>query len=351
MDLKTIRQVIDRIDNGILELLYNRMEMALLARRFKSHIDDRQREKELFERIEKGAMELLDAEFLESIWSSIIRRSKDLQHKDYQLIAFQGEHGDYDEIASRKWNKSLIPIPCHDFAKVFKGIKSGLYDYGIVPAENTFGGVVDQVNQLLIRTELNVVGALTMPVHHCLLVLPGTDTRDIHTVYSRAQTLVQCRRFLIHKGLQSVACADTERPARILAEKRQSGSAAIDCKLAAKFSHLDIVEENIEDIKGNKIRYLVLGKEGIKEDGEKCSIIVSLEHKEDALHRVLGIFKSNKINLTRVESISTEPGNNTFFLDFIGSERDEKALRTLNELKRISMNFRFLGCYQEKKGI
>lgn len=349
MDLKKIRQVIDRIDNGILELLNNRMQMALLAKRFKSHIDDRRREKELFERIEKCATELLDAEFLESIWSSIIKRSKDLQYKDYQLIAFQGKHGDYDEVASRKWNKYLIPIACNDFVNVFEGIKSGLYDYGIVPAENTFGGVVNQVNQLLIRTELNVVGALTMPIHHCLLVLPGTDTRDIRTVYSRAQTLVQCRRFLMRKRFQPVTCGDTEGAARILAEKRRRGSAAIDCKLAAKFSHLDILEENIEDIKGYKIRYLVLGKESIKEDGEKCSIFLSLEHKEDALYRVLGIFKAKKINLTRVESISTEPGNNSFFLDFIGSERDENVLTTLNELKRMSTNLRLLGCYKEKK--
>jgi len=56
--------------------------------------------------------------------------------------------------------------------------------------------MVGPVNDLLIGTELQVVGAVELPVHHCLLAPPETDHREIRSVYSHPQALAQCRRFL-----------------------------------------------------------------------------------------------------------------------------------------------------------
>ncbi|MBW2105612.1 MAG: bifunctional chorismate mutase/prephenate dehydratase [Deltaproteobacteria bacterium] len=351
MDLDEIRKDINFLDSKIMNLLNDRMGLALMSKKFKSQIEDSKREKEVLDRIRRNATGLIDAEFFEKIYIEIIRKSKALQQKDYELIAFQGEHGAYSEVASKEWNSNLIPIPCIEFADVLEGVTSGLYSYGIVPVENTLGGVVGKVNELLINTELNVVGAIELPIHLCLLALPGTDYREIRTVHSHPMVLAQCRHFLARNRLDSVPYYDTAGAAKMLAEKRPKSTAAIASKLSAELYNLDIIKEDIEDLDRNMTRFLVLSKERSHEDGNKCSVIFSTEHKAGTLFRVLEVFARKNINLTRIESIPHEPGNYAFFLDFMGSNKDEKVIGALDEVKEITSNFKMMGCYKERKVI
>ncbi len=349
MNLKEIRKHIDLIDAKILTLLHDRMELGLMAKKFKSRIEDREREKEILERITKNIPGLIHARFVKSIFAEIIKESKNLQQGDYELIAFQGEHGAYGEVASRQWRSDLIPVPCAEFLEVFEGVESRLCDYGIVPVENTLGGSVDQVNRLLINTGLNVVGAVELPIHLCLLAAPGTDHREIRTVYSHPQALAQSREFLSRNKLEPVQYYDTAGAAKMLAEKRPKGSAAIASKLSAQLYNLEIVKEGIEDLDRNMTRFLVLSREENREEGDKCSITFSTEHKAGTLFRVLEVFARGNINLTRIESIPSEPGNYAFFLDFIGSRKEDKVVKALDTVKGITTNFRMMGSYKERK--
>lgn len=351
MNLKTIRKNIDLLDSEILKLLKDRMEQILLTKKFKSQIEDSQRENEVLERIRQNSTGLINADFIEKIYIEIIKESKNLQQNDWELIAFQGEHGAYGEVASRKWNSDFIPIPCREFADVFEGVKDGLYDFGIVPVENTLGGVVGPVNELLINSELNFVGAVELPIHLCLLALPETDHREIHAVYSHPQALAQCRRFLARNRLDPVQYHDTAGAAKMLMETRPKASAAIASKLSAELYNLEILKEDIEDLDRNLTRFIVLSREKNPEDGDKCSIIFSTEHKAGTLFRVLEVFAKKNINLTRIESIPDEPGNYAFFLDFVGSNKDKKVVEALDEVKEITRSLRLMGCYKERKVI
>ena len=348
MSLEEIRKDIDLVDSKILKLLNHRMELVLMANKFKAQIEDKERERQLLERIKEILADLMKPEFTEKIYAEIIKESKNLQEKDYRLIAFQGEHGAFGEVASREWNSDLVPVPCSEFAEVFEGVKSGLYDYGIVPVENTLGGAVAEVNQLLINTDLKVVGAVRLPIHLCLLAVPGTDHREIRTVYSHPQALSQSRSFLSRNKLDPVQYYDTAGAASMLAEQMPKGAAAIANKLCAKLYHLDIVKENIEDLDKNITRFFVLSKEENKDDADKSSIIFSTAHKAGTLFSVLEVFADKEINLTRIESIPSDPGNYAFFLDFIGSNKDEKVLKALAQAKEIAANFKVLGCYKER---
>jgi prephenate dehydratase/chorismate mutase len=349
MSLKEIRNAIDSIDSKILKLLNNRMEFALMAKKFKLQIEDREREKEVFEGIEKNLTGLIDARFIRRIYAEVIKESKTLQQKEYQLIAFQGEHGAFGESAAREWNKDLVPLPCTEFEQVFEGVESSLYDYGIVPVENTLGGSVAQVNRLLINTDLNVVGALKLPIHLCLLVLPGTDHREIRSVYSHPQALAQARNFLARNKLDPIQYYNTAGAARMLTEKKPKGSAALASKFCEKLYHLEIVKEDVEDSDKNMTRFLVLSKEENKEEGNKCSVVFSTEHKAGTLFRVLEVFARENINLTRIESIPSEPGNYAFFLDFIGSSRDARTSTAIEKVREITTDFRVIGCYKESQ--
>lgn len=349
MSLKEVRRKIDVIDSSILKLLSDRMELVLMAKKFKPQIEDKEREKELLDRIKKNSTGLINAKLLEKIYAEIIKEGKALQQEEYELIAFQGEHGAFCEVASKEWNSDLITVPCNEFADVFEGVESGLYDYGIVPVENTLGGSVEQVNRLLINTELNVVGAIEIPIHLCLLALPGTDHREIRSVYSHPQALAQARNFLSRNKLEPVQYYDTAGAAKMLAAQRPKVSAAIASKLSANLYHLEIIKEGIEDLERNMTRFLVLSKEGNGKKGNKCSVRFSTEHKAGTLFGVLEVFAKENINLTRIESIPSEPGDYAFFLDFIGSSEEDKVVKALDKVKKITVSFKIMGFYKERR--
>ncbi|MFZ0451098.1 MAG: prephenate dehydratase [Desulfatiglandaceae bacterium] len=349
MSLKEIRRAIDILDSEILHLLNHRMELALMAKKFKSEIQDNSREKEVLDKIRRNSTGLIHGELTEKIYIEIIKEGKKLQQNEFGLIAFMGEHGAYGEVAARKWNRDLIPIPCGEFAEVFDGVQSGLYEYGIVPVENTLGGAVSQVNQLLINTELNVVGAVELPINLCLVAPAGTDHREILTIYSHPQALSQCRQFLARNKLEPVQYHDTAGAAKMLAEKRPKRAAAIASKLSAELYNLEIIKENIEDLERNMTRFLVLSREKNGEEGNKCSVIFSTEHKAGTLFSILELFAKENINLTRIESIPNEPGDYAFFLDFEGSKKENRVAVALKEAKKLSTHFKLLGCYKERK--
>jgi prephenate dehydratase/chorismate mutase len=348
MELSKIREEIDLKDSMILKLLNDRMELALIAKQFKTEIEDASREAEVLERIRGNARGLIDPEFSEKLYREIIAESKRVQKMDLELIGFAGEHGANSEIAAREWNSGLVAFPCPDFASVFEGVMAGRFRYGVVPVENTLGGVVEEANTLIIGSDVKVVGAVDARISHCLMVLPGTDHRDIRQVYSHPQALAQCRMFLQRNALEPVSFHNTASAAKMLAEKKPKATAVIASKLAAELYNLEIVKEGVEDLPENRTRFLILAKEPQKEAGNKCSILFSTAHKAGTLFRVLETFAKEEINLTRIESIPGAPGSYVFFLDFIGSLNDPKISSVLTRLPEMTGEFRLLGCYNEK---
>lgn len=348
MKLDEIRHRIDLLDSKILKLLNDRMEQGLLAKRFKDKIEDLQREKELMDRVKNNPNALIDQDFSEELYRIIFSQSKKLQGRELVITGFQGEHGAYSEEAVRQYNKDYVTLPCTTFNEVFEGVNSGMYDYGIVPVENTLGGIVGPVNELLINTDLQIVGAIDLPVHHCLLMVPGTDHREIREVYSHSQALAQCRRFLSRNNLTPMPYFDTAGSARMLAEKQPRGAACIAGRLAAELYNLEVLKENVEDLANNRTRFLLLAKGVPATEGSKCTITFTTEHKAGTLFGVLELFASSGINLTRIESIPNEPGDYSFFLDFDGSIKDPAVVKTLEQAEKQTAGFKLLGCYNEK---
>jgi len=349
MSLKKIRRNIDLLDAKLLKLLNDRMGLALMAKKFKSKIEDSDREAEILDRIRKNATGLINGPFIEKLYMEILSESKNLQQQDFHLIAFQGEHGAFGEVASLAWDSSLISVACPEFAEIFEGVQSGLYNYGIVPVENRLGGVVGLVNQLFIQNDVHVVGAIELPIHLCLLVLPETDHREIRVVYSHSQALAQCRQFLARNKLEPVQYHGTAGAAKMLAETTPKASAAIASKLSAALYNLEIIKEDIEDSHRNITRFLVISNRENKEGGDKCSIVFSTAHKAGTLFKVLEVFAKASINLTRIESMPTHSGDYVFFVDFMGSKKDEKIVKALKAVEALTSSYRLMGCYKEIK--
>ncbi len=116
-------------------------------------------------------------------------------------VSFQGERGAYSEAASISFfGNDIEAIPCPTFSDVLKNTESDSSGYSILPIENSLEGSVGESNDLLLETDLNVIGEIYHRIHHCLI---GTGSiGDIDTVYSHPQALGQCRKFIQENSLK-----------------------------------------------------------------------------------------------------------------------------------------------------
>ena len=349
MNLDDLRLEIDKIDAKLLSLLNERMEKALLTRKFKTVTEDKTREAAVLEKVARASHGLVDPRFSSAVYGSILAESKRLQTLGFSTIGFQGEHGAYSEMAA----KSLMPqgatIPCSEFSGVFESVESGLFDYGIVPVENTLGGMVGPVNSILIYTNLKVVAAVDMPVRHCLVCPPGTDHRELRYAWSHSQALAQCRQFLLRNHLEAVPYYDTAGAAKTVSETRPKGVAAVASKFAAELFGLDIIKEDIQDSPHNRTRFFIISMKAEEIDGEKCSAVFTAGDKAGALFSILRIFADASINLTRIESVPDTPGKYAIFIDFEGSIKSPAVIEALRRVTPIAEDFRLLGCYKETR--
>lgn len=356
MDLRTLRTEIDRIDARIVGLLSERMERAALTRRFKAEVADGGREEAVLAGVRAKASGLASPDFVAGLYGQVMAESRRVQGLGRPLVGFQGERGAYGDAATRAWLEGVAPIPCKEFQDVFDGVAGGWLDYGLVPVENTLGGTVGQVNSILVESGLRVVGAVDLPVEHCLLALPGQDHRDIRYVYSHPQALAQCRRFLERNRLDGVSHYDTAGSARMLAEDRPRASAAIASRYAGEIYGLEIIKEGIQDAAQNRTRFFALAK-GVGATTppgradlpkrRKCSAVFLSDDKAGTLFGMLELFARRGINLTRIESAPYRPGDYAIFLDFDGDEGEPRVAEALAEAARRAPDFRLLGCYDE----
>jgi prephenate dehydratase len=347
MKPEDINKKIDKIDRELLVLLQERMGWVLRSNKFKETVSDAAVEAKMLTRFERLNLDLMERSFTKQLLKTIIDESKRLQQEDRQLVAFQGEHGAYGEVAARKLLPGGAYIPCLEFIDVFRGVEEGYLDLGVVPVENSLEGAVTQVNELLTTTSLKVIGEAKVAVNHCLLATDVTDYREIRQVYSHPQALAQCREFLMRNKLEPRPYYDTAGAAKMLARENPKAAAAIASALSAELYNLEIIKEGIEDGPSNSTRFLLLSREPYADKGEKTSIIFATAHEAGRLFAVLQLFAEADINLTRIASmpLRSDPDNYSFFLDFEGSDKDENVIRLLNQMKDLTISLKNLGSY------
>jgi chorismate mutase/prephenate dehydratase len=193
-----------------------------------------------------------------------------------------------------------------------------------------------------------ICGEVELRIHHHLLVGESTKTDSITRIYSHAQSLAQCRKWLDahYPNVERVAVSSNAEAAKRV--KGEWNSAAIAGDMAANLYGLTRLAEKIEDRPDNSTRFLMIGNQEVPPTGDdKTSIIVSMSNKPGALHELLVPFHENGIDLTRIETRPSRSGKWTyvFFIDFVGHHRDPLIKAVLEAISQEAVGLKVLGSY------
>lgn len=271
--------------------------------------------------------------------------------KSMAKVAFQGEIGAFSEDAAIKlFGSDAEVLPCLRVRNVFELVAQDAARFGVVPLENSQAGSINETYDLLLAYPLKIYAEVILRVSHCLMALPGQKLADITTIYSHTQALAQCEEFLSKLGVEIVPCYDTAGSAKMVKERKPKGCAAIASKRAADIYGLEILASGIETSANNYTKFVAISKQKAKPtQRNKTSLVFAAEHKPGSLYRILGIFATRNINLTKLESRPSRvrPWEYVFYADFEGHLEAEIHQQAMKELERETTFVKVLGSYPQ----
>lgn len=227
-----------------------------------------------------------------------------------------------------------------------------------VPIENSIEGAVTQTLDTLVHDapDVQIVGEIVWPVHHCLIAREPSELAAIRSVTSHPQALAQCTRFIREQtGATEVRDAlSTSEAVRAVIDGEFD--AAVASRLAAAEYGGVVVAENIADEEGNATRFVWLAREPLNtgwlgtEAGERKTSIVFAGFEDTspgALVSILQEFASRNVNLSKIESRPerTRLGHYLFFADLSGAEQDPTIAAALDAVRKKVRVLRVLGSF------
>ena len=269
-------------------------------------------------------------------------------------IYFQGTFGAYSHLAALSIDPKAEVVPCKTFDDCFVQASKDTNSKIIIPESNRITGNIG-IEYLIFEYRLNIYAEYFQKIEHNLLGLSGTKVSEIKDVYSHAQALSQCSKFIKSNKLTEHVRADTAGSAEMVSKSKDKTKAAIASSLSAKTYNLEIIKNNIENEKGNLTRFLVMGKNISQPEfsGKKyiTSFLFKLKSKPAALYQSLGGFAINGVNLTKLQSYPEKNSFDSFFFlcDLDGHIEEPRVQKSLEDLGLHCQDFHVLGVFEADK--
>lgn len=265
-------------------------------------------------------------------------------------VACQGVEGAYSQIAACR----LFRVPSISFFGTFEGVfravRDGFCQYGVLPIENSTAGSVNAVYDLLAEYRFSIVRSLRLKIDHQLLAKPGTRMEDITDVYSHEQAIAQCSSFLEKLGVRVHALENTARSAAFVAQSERTDVAALSSADCARLYGLDTLAADVQNSDNNYTRFVVVSATPqIFPGATRTSLMLTLPHEPGSLYRVLERLYALDINLVKLESRPIPHRNYEFMFYFdldcpVGSESLSVLLDALDDACE---NYTYFGSYTE----
>jgi prephenate dehydratase len=269
--------------------------------------------------------------------------------KRLKKVLFCGVEGSFTHAAAlQRYGEEIQYEGTTFFQCVFDEVAKGHVDSGVIPIENTLAGSLYEHYDLLERSNLWVSAEVVMRIEHHLLVKAGRQLKHVKKVLSHPKALEQCRTFFMeHPQIEAVACSDTATAASLVAEGNGEVGAIASCHAAERYG-LEIIAHSIEDHRENYTRFFCIEKECPSLlQGNKCSLVLILDHFPGRLYQALGCFQGEAMNLTKIDSrpLLGKPFEYLFYIDVEGN----MGKGVMESLQKICKKVTLLGCYKRSQ--
>ena len=269
-------------------------------------------------------------------------------------IGIQGIMGSFHHIvANNYFEEDINLIEYLSFEELILNLFNDKIDYAIMAIENSTAGSIIPNYALIDEYAVNIVGEYYLQITHNLIALKGQSIEDIKEVQSHPMALLQCRDFFKDNAdIVLIEDKDTAQVAKKISENKIKGLGAIASDLASKIYGLDIINDNIQTIKKNQTRFVILQKKSPTKNlnFNKASVKFELDHKRGSLAAILNVLSDCKLNLTKIQSMPKmqTPWRYSFFVD-VTFDKLEDYFKAKSIIEIMAKDFKVLGEYKNSK--
>ncbi|MFT7165110.1 MAG: prephenate dehydratase [Flavobacterium sp.] len=270
-------------------------------------------------------------------------------------IAIQGIKGSFHhQVAQEYYEQGVVVDECLSFEELVDSLLSGKADQAVMAIENSIAGPIIPNYALIDKNNLHIIGEHYLRIHQNLMALKGQKMEDITEVHSHPMALLQCMDFLKkYPNIKLVEDKDTAETARRIQEKQLKGIAAIASKTASEMYGLEILAPDIQTIKNNMTRFVIIKKENsfvAEDDINRASLKFELDHKRGSLATILNVMSDCKMNLTKIQSLPKieTPWKYSFFVD-VTFEKYADYSKAKSLLEIMAEYFKVLGEYKNTR--
>lgn len=189
-------------------------------------------------------------------------------------IGVSGDVGSFSEEAGEKYIKDNglenAEIAYLISAKnVFSALDGGNIDIGIMPIENSNGGVVFEVLNEMGNHLFHIKEYFDIEVNHSLIVKEEVKADEIKKISSHDHAFRQCRAYIKHSwpSAELDDFGDTAGAAKALSSGELSSDTAVIAasRCVKMYPELEILEDKIQDLKYNYTTFLAVEKKTVEE--------------------------------------------------------------------------------------
>ncbi len=377
MDLKVIREEIDKIDNEMVRLFQERMKRTLEVAAFKIEngkaVYDKEREDAKLDAVADLVADPFTKQAVRELFFQIMTISRKKQYTlvDNQTVdcggfvpmeemaagmkkvACFGERGSYTEEAMDTYFSNQVEaVYKSTFQGVIEALENGEVEYGVLPIENSSTGSISDIYDLLVKSNTAIIGEQEVKVDQALIGMAGTDLSKVTKVYSHEQGILQCKTFLSrYPNMKCITFDSTSASVKKIAEEKDATQVAIGSVRAAKVYGLEVLQEKINGQSNNTTRFIVVtNKRVYNPKGKKVSLCFEVQHESGSLYQILSHFAYNHLNLTQIESrpIENKKWEYRFFVEFDGNILDAGVQNALRGIRQEASAVYLFGCFAAK---
>ena len=269
-----------------------------------------------------------------------------------KTIAIQGAEGsNHHKVARDFYGTSIVLKECMSFDALVDSLLDASAKFGVMALENTIAGSIIPNYALIDSNNLHIIAEEYLNIHHHLMCLKGQKIENIKEVWSHPMALLQCKEFFKkYPHIKLVEDVDTAEVAKRISNENLVGIGAIAPKIAAEIFDLEIIEDEIQTIRENATRFVIVqidAPNNKNEEINKASLKFQLNHKRGSLAAILNVLSDCKMSLTKIQSLPVIETlwKYSFFVDVTFEDyKDYEKAKTIIEI--MAEEFKVLGTYK-----
>ncbi|MEM7699450.1 MAG: prephenate dehydratase domain-containing protein [Verrucomicrobiota bacterium] len=269
-------------------------------------------------------------------------------HSETPVVAYLGPEGSFAHFVARSRFSESELIPHGSVDLVFDYLAENPDCLGVVPIENSSGGIITATVDRIIETDapFHIREEISLKVKLALL---GREGDVISKIYSHFAPFHHCAEWLkTHYG-DATQVVTPSTPNAAIQASQEKGAAAIGSRDSAERYGLDILHYPIEAQVPNVTEFFVIASQpnAASSSNSRTTLAVELPDSSGSLFQFLGPLANHGVNLKRIESrpIMGEPNRYRFFIEVEGGSDTEGVQRALGAANEFCLSMRNFGSY------